>query len=340
MRSSAPNGKVTMRDIARRFKVNTSTVSRALAGDTRISEAIRFDIKSYASEVRYKPSPLRRSRKQAIGLMSFCATGGEPDDSYQKEIVHGASKLLFAQGYHLHVEFLRREASSWPAFLTDCRVDGVLLAGHPPLEVCKRLRAEGVPAALISDTLERTGCFCARPDPTDGTVQAVRRLIELGHRQIGLVASRREYPTVEQRYQAFCFAMFDAGLTPNPALMAMDMPTDMRGGRQGVREILKAKERPSAIVFINDQMAVGGMMELLARGLRIPEDVSVLGHDNSGVCEELEPRLSSVDMAFDEVMAEAVELLRLQIEEGFDKPVERALKSRLVERESFAKAKA
>jgi len=332
--------KVTMKDIARRFKVNTSTVSRAIAGDPRISEAIRQAIKSYALSVNYRPNPLRRNKKQAIGLMSFSAVEGEPSDAYQREIVHEVSRLLAPKGLHLHVEFLQRNASRWPAFLNDCRVDGVLVSGNPPVEACERLRKEGIPATVISDTLERTGCSCVRPDPADGTIEGVRRLLELGRREIALVASKREFPTVEMRYKAYCFALFDAGLNPRPSLMAMDLEPDIRGGREGVKRLLDAnKKPPNAIVFMNDLMALGGMMELLARGLKIPEDVSVLGHDNSRVCEELEPTLSSVDMGFHEEMAEAVELLRLQIEEGLSSPVERILKTKLVERGSFAKAR-
>ena len=330
--------KSPLKAIAERFGVNVSTVSRALSGDSRISEETREGIRAFAESIKYSPDVFRRKRRNAIGLMMFSSEAGRIDDQYQRDIVREASNALFESGFHSHVEYLKREDSAWPSFLKDGRVDGVFVSGHPPVEVCARLREHGVPAVLFSDSIERTGCFCVRPDPTEGTMEAVKRLVSLGHRRIGLVASSREFPTVEQRYKAFCFALLDSGLQPDASLMVFEQEPNIRGGRAGVRRLLGQGARPTAIVFINDYMALGGMMELLSSGFKLPGEISIVGHDDSEICAELEPALSSVDMAFKGLMSEALSLLRVQLEDGFDTPVERVLKSTFVERASVARA--
>ena len=328
--------KSPLKSIAEHFRVNVSTVSRALAGDNRISDEKRKEISLFAESLKYTPDVFRRKRRNAIGLMLFSAESGRSDDHYQEDVVQCVSHSLFKWGYHAHVEFLKRDPLAWPSFLKTGRVDGVLLSGHPPLELCARLKSSGIPAVIISDSLERTDCFCVRPDPTNGTMDAVRRLIELGHRRIALISSSREFPTVEQRYKAFCFALLDGGLQPDSSLMLFDQEPNIRGGRSGVRRLLSQGAAPTAIVFINDYMALGGMMELLERGVKLPSDISIVGHDNSGICEELEPALSSVDMALPSLIDEALALLKVQIDDGFDTPVERVSKSTFIERASIA----
>lgn len=340
MNKVGQKGNISLARIAKRFNVNISTASRALSGDPRISVEMKDKIIKYAASVNYKPSPLRRARKQAIGLMIYGNVPGKMDDFYQREVLQTATMQLSNKGYHVHLELLEREVTSWPAFISECRVDGVIVSGHPPVEVCAKLRKEGMPAVIFGDTLERTGCFCVRPDPFDGTIQTVKKLVELGHRDIAYVSSSTEYPTVEQRYKAFCFGMFDNKSTPNPDWVVLGLESNSRGGRIGVRKILDSGKIPSAIVFINDQMALGGMMELLARGFKLPSDMSIVGYDNTSICEEIEPALSSVDMSFEVLVAESIELLRMQIEDGFNNPVEKVMKTHLLVRDSLAKAKA
>jgi LacI family transcriptional regulator len=328
--------KSPLKDIAGHFGVNVSTVSRALAGDSRISDERRNEIRSYAESLNYSPDIFRRKRRNAIGLMLFSSAAGQIEDHYQRVIVREVSSLLYERGYHVHVEYLEREASAWPAFLRNGRVDGVLVTGHPPLEVCQRLREAKVPAVIVSDSLDRTSCFSVRPDPANGTIQALQRLLQLGHKRIAFASSSREYPTVEQRYKSFCFALMDAGLQPDSSLMVFDAEPNIRGGRDCVRRLLAQGSAPSAIVFVNDYMALGGMMELLARGFKLPGDISIVGHDNSEICGELEPGLSSVDLDLQGLIAQAFELLRVQLDENFNTPVERVMKSVFVERESVA----
>jgi LacI family transcriptional regulator len=151
-----------------------------------------------------------------------------------------------------------------------------------------------------------------------------------------LLSSSRIYPSVDERYKAFCFAMLEAGFQPDSQLMRFDLSAGISGGREGVRSLLERGPVPSAMVFTNDYMALGGMMELLARGFKMPSDVSIAGHDNSEFCAELEPALSSVDIAFEQMLSDALSLLSAQLDDGFDTPVEKLAKTVFIERASVA----
>ncbi len=329
--------KSPLQQIASHFGVNASTVSRALAGDSRISDLKRKEICSFAESLRYCPNVFRRKRRETIGLMIFSDADACVEDNFQREFVRCASNALFERGYHVHVEFLKREKDAWPAFLKNGRVDGVLVSGHPPIELCQRLRESKIPTLVFTDTLERTGCFCVKPDLAEGTQKIVHRLFELGHRRIALLSSSRVYPSIEERYKAFCFALMELGLQPDPSLMIFDLAPSISGGRDGVKMLLERGAPPSAIVFINDYMALGGMMELLTRGFKLPYDISIASHDNLEICKELDPPLASVDISFGQMLSDALELLFAQLDNGFDIPVEKVSKSCFIERASIAK---
>lgn len=331
--------KSPLKMIAEHFGVNVSSVSRALSGVRGVGEKRRREICDYAASIGYAPDLFRRKRKNAIGLMMFCRKPGLFDDNYQRDFVSMASNALFEEGFHAHLEFLERVPDAWPSFLSNGRVDGVLVSGHPPLEICERLRNSGIPSVLFSDTLERSGSFCVRPDISTGTVEAVKRLVALGHKKIAYVSSAREFPTVEQRFKAFCYALLDCGLQPDNSLMIFDKTANISGGRAGTDELLEKGAKPTAIIYTNDYMAMGGMMSLLEKGFKLPEDISIAAHDNSDICTDLQPELASVDMDFSGLVKSALELLKVQLEDEFYKPFEKVTKAVFIERASIASVK-
>jgi DNA-binding LacI/PurR family transcriptional regulator len=236
---------------------------------------------------------------------------------------------------HIQVQFILRHSSSteWPIFLSENRVDGVILAGHPPADLCKKLYRREIPTVVIHDTAARTFCTCVSPDFKPATKEAVRRLVSLGHQRIGFVISNREFPTVESRYQGYLEALRESGVEPRAEWVIDKKPSNIIGGREAIRDYLKVGKLPTAIVFTNDWMAFGAAKELVKQGYRIPEDISLMGHDNISICEEMDPPLTSVDGKLDTLVSIVFEDLMRQMDGHMD-VVERSLAGTLVWRET------
>ena len=303
---------VTLKELAGRLDVAPSTISRALAGGAGVGAKKVREIRQMADAMNYRPRSMRRTLSRTLGLIIATERLDEPDDAFQSETIYEAVRAVAGSDWHIHIEFVDRRSGSHrlPAVVREGRVDGLLLSGHPPVEFCRVLREEGVPTIVLQDTLLRTGCSCIIPDVAGATESAVNHLIEMGHRRIGLVTIPTEFPTVQRRDEGYQRAMLAAGMTPAASLEVKVASSSLHQGQVAVRQLLAGGERPTAIVFVTDRLAVGGMTELARAGLRIPQDISLIGHDNSSLAKESDPPLSSVDLNFGQTARRAVEFLQ------------------------------
>jgi len=326
--------------LARQAGVDVSTVSRSLAADPRISAVRTAEVRRLARRLGYTPKPLRRKRAGAIGLIIAAQNPGLADDFFQQQVILAAERYATERKNHVHVQFIPREPRKpvWPALLAERRVDGVFLAGHPPVDLCRKIRERGIPAVVACDVAERTGCCSVLMDSTEAIALAVHRLIDLGHRRIGMVLTRHEFPSVETRYRGYRQALAGAGIELDDRLVLTGLEPNVLGGRTAVTQYLETRELPAAILFTNDWMALGAMNELSLRGLRVPDDVSLIGHDNVSLCDELKPRLTSIDGSVDAMVARALDLLVRQID-GEAVPDQDTLTATLVWRDSCDRPK-
>lgn len=332
---------VTLREIAARVEVDVATVSRALAGNPGVSRARMEEIRAVAQAMGYRPRPFRRKRVDAMGLIVCSVDRDTPNPGYFERMIYQAEIGAMALGKHLHLHLLRpgSESGEWPAFIAENRVDGVVVLGHPPETFYRRLASEPIPAVAVNDVVERTATDCVLCDPTAGVSEAVLRLLALGHRSIGLVLTHRAFPTVSRRLVAYTDTLKQAGYEPDPRWILEDMPQGLRGGQRAIRTYMSSGILPTAILFNDDWLAMGGVYELARQGMRVPEDVSIVGYDNTAIAQELSPSLSSVDNQEQPLMERALAMLQERME-GLDEPPRQViLPSRLVWRESCARFK-
>lgn len=333
---------MTLRDIAKQINVDVGTVSRALAGDGRVGKERADHIRSFAQAMGYRPRPLRRKRADAIGLVMRAADMNTPQPGHHERMLYLAEVGANRLNKHLHVHMFKNgeERAEWPKFLAENRVDGMIVVGHGSSTFYDRLRREPVPTVALNDTVEHTDVDCVMCDPTQGMRDAVGRLLGLGHRSIGLVLTRRQYPTVSRRYSAYMAAMAEAGVEPDPQWIVQDVPDGLRGGQQAVRTYAANGSMPSAIIFNDDGVAFGGVYELARRGMMVPTDISVVGYDNSAMSAEQSPSLSSIDNQEQHLMDRALAMLQERIDGLDEPPRQETVDSRLVWRESCTVAKA
>jgi LacI family transcriptional regulator len=331
--------RVGIRDLARMASVDISTVSRALNRDPRVSEVRAKAIRELARKEGYRPRPLRSNRTQAIGVLIGSARTdriGGVGEHFLERIAWIAQQVLSEHRMHVNVECVLRgdKAQRLPAIVQENRVDGVLIAGHPPVDLVQRICAHGMPVVAINDSVERLKIACVRSDPSVAIHGAILRLAAWGHRRFGLLMNDLEIPSSKARFDAYRAALSDIDIAADPAWIVSDLPQEISGGRAGVRELARRGDLPSAILCCNDWVALGAMMALQSQGLRVPRDVSVLGHDDVSFCEDLEPRLTSISRPEHVMVSEAVRLLLEQIEGDPQSPSDVRVEGAIVWRDS------
>ncbi|WP_115788639.1 LacI family DNA-binding transcriptional regulator [Arthrobacter silvisoli] len=330
------NARPTIYDVAQRAGVSKSLVSLVLRNAPHVAEAKREAVKKAIQELGYRPS----QAASALASQSTRSVGLLIDDfrnPWFVELLAGARSVLDPAGYTLTVADLRLEEASGrnpvDGFLAQ-HVDALVVAAEAPPEMVRDVRVPLVIAGtrsltpLLGNSLEDGGpADVVAGDDDAGGQLAARHLLERGHRRIAHLSGQGA--PAEHRRQGFVRAMAAAGA--EPLVYGLDGGTDEADGFRAMRQALEAGERaagapPTAVFAANDVMALGAMAALRDAGLRVPEDVSVLGYDDSPLAAYGYIRLSTVDghsrrlgaeaaqMALDRMAAPAAPARRLLLE--------------------------
>lgn len=308
-----------IKDVAERAGVSVTSVSRVLNGEKYISQRILEKVNEAIKELNYSPSQIARSLKKqktdTIGVIVpdltnyFCST-----------ILSSIEESASEYGYNLIVcniaENLDKELRYLHA-VREMRVDGIIImhqkvderilsfiesASMPILFSCVRSPLPERFSVLIND-------YQAARDATD-------YLIQLGHRRIAFLGGDLEDITSGQsRYQGYLDALSQAGIPLNPDFIRFGN-YKQESGHLMMREILEREsgERPTVVFAASDDMAVGAMNSILDHGLRIPEDISIMGFDDSLIAQAVRPMLTSMHQPARELGRTSLEYLHNLIE--------------------------
>jgi LacI family transcriptional regulator, repressor for deo operon, udp, cdd, tsx, nupC, and nupG len=278
----------SINDVARAAGVSASTVSRALRGRPGVSDEVRAQIAAVAAQLGYtasrSASSLASGRTYTIGVLVpyvgrwFFGT-----------VVDAAEKVFSAAGYDVLLYNLGSPETR-KRFFTRLpvrkRVDAVLSLRIPDDEESAALRSLGVPlATTVGGT--RPGFTVVGIDDRAGTESAVRHLVNLGHRRIGMISGASgplHWTTPIERSNAYLDVLADAGIEHDPALEA-DGDYTVEGGERAMTELLALRHPPTAVFAQSDEMAMGALRALRRHRLRVPEDVSVVGFDDHELSE-------------------------------------------------------
>ncbi len=313
----------SIKDVAREVGVSTATVSRALRGLPRVSDETRVKVLQVAARLDYVASPhaasLASGQTRAVGVIVPFVTRW-----FYGSVIQGAEELLREAGYDLLLYNLAGdEAARHRVFRTHLlhkRVDAVLvLSLNPTDEEVAALAKLDRPVAVVGATVE--GWSSVRIDDVETARIAVRHLVELGHRRIGYVGGSLEeqldFAAPLDRLNGYRAAMADAGLTVESSMEVVGDFT-VRGGLAATRLLLDVEPRPTAVFAASDEMAVGAVHAVREAGLRVPEDVSVIGIDDHEMAEFFE--LTTVAQPVREQGQLAARLLLEALDDDFDDP--------------------
>ena len=307
----------TIKDIARETGLSKSLVSLALAGRSGVSEASRERILTTARDLGYSSNTWARSlvrgKTQLIGVVTT-----DLANSYHTEIVTAVEDEAERNGYGVLLAHGRRT----PEILAD-KVDEMLRLGVDGLVVVSsRVPAERLAEAAARRPLVVVGRPAAVPEAADsihnddeaGARMAVRHLVELGHERIVFVAtSRRE--AMQARQRAYGRALAEAGLGDGRVVHWSQDGVSAESAQVVLAAAgLAGDSAPTAVFVSNDRAAVALMGAALDAGIRVPEQLSVVGYDNTALAEAIRPALTSVDQPRTVMGARAVQLLLERIE--------------------------
>jgi LacI family transcriptional regulator len=328
-----------MAELARAAGVSMATASRALSDHPRVAAGTRARVQSVAADLGYVHNTvartLRTNRSYTLGLISDqIAT-----TPYAGRIILGAQEAAAAQGWLLLLlnsggdpELERREIQT----LLQRQVDGLLYAAMYHQVVSPPPLLTHVPSVLLDARADDASLPSVVPDEVGGARAAVAELVRHGHRRIGLVTHADDIPATHGRLQGYREELLAAGLPFDPSLVAVG-PSTSQGGYPAALALLERTDRPTALFCFNDRMAMGAYQAAATLGLRVPEDVSVIGFDNQEtVADCLRPGLTTMALPHYEMGVWAVEAVLARIHQP-DAAVQHAvLGCPLVVRESVA----
>ena len=295
-----------MKDVAALAGVSVTTVSHVLsdAVGKRISAETRDRVRSAADQL---------GRTHTLALVSDkIATS-----PHAGHMILGAQEAASKLGWLLMLvntsndaDLEEREITS----LLDRQVDGFLYATmyHRVVEVPRVLA--GSPTVLLDARPLDGSVSSVVPDEVDGGRAAVAELLRHGHRRVGFVTNVDDIPATRGRLEGYRHALTEAGVPFDPRLVVPEVP-DTHGGQRAARQLLEAPDHPTALFCFSDSMAMGAYHAAAELGLRIPQDVSVVGFDNHElIADGLRPELTSVALPHYEMGVRAVEQLLHEID--------------------------
>lgn len=319
----------TIRDVAAHAGVSRTTVSYVLNGrhnEEHIPEETCRRVQESARELGYHPNALARGltrrRTDSIGMVLQWAEWFSVWPGFLSEMMRGVTESSFRE--RLDLVLHTREAPGGAdiraeaAALMDGRVDGVLLMRNDGDLLPDLLRERGLPFVLM---------FCRSSHPEDPVVEAdnvaggrvaTEHLIGLGHRRILHVAGGEESSSGRERKAGYLVALADAGLEVNPdgVLPAWEFGPAVQWEPIEAQLSLPPGERPTAVFAWYDGAARRVLEIAKAQGLRVPEDLSVIGYDSTPICLEMDPPLTSVRQPVREMAAYATSLLAHRLRGG------------------------
>ncbi|CAM5528238.1 LacI family DNA-binding transcriptional regulator [Streptomyces narbonensis] len=317
--SGRQTGRPTLEEVAARAGVGRGTVSRVINGSPKVSEQAKAAVEQAVAKLGYVPNRAARalagSRTDAVALVIPETEARLFAEPYFLDIIRGVSAELADADKQLLLTLIRsdQERQRFEQYLAAQRVDGVLLVsvhGDDPLP--DQVRALGLPAVLNGRRSEDERVSFVDSDNTGAGRTAVAHLAARGRRSVATITGPLDMYVARCRLDGYREGLAEAGLPPDEGLVAHGDFTE-EGGRRAMRELLDRRPGLDAVFAASDVMAAGARGVLREAGRRVPEDVALVGVDNSAVARHMDPPLTSVRQPIEEMGRTMARLLLQEI---------------------------
>lgn len=327
----------TLADVARLAGVSLGSASRVLSVPEQVKPATREKVERAVVQLGYIRDGAARAlaSRRTHTIAALYPTLNNPIFAHS---THSMQQTLWRLGYQLLITSPEYQTSDEPAIIRatlERGVDGLIMVGTDHSDdIYALLRQRGLPYVLIWSTDETDYPHCVGISNFQSMYDLTRVVLEYGHRDIAVCGghtARNE--RARGRRDGVLAAMAEQGLAM-PAEWILETPLSYQAGRDAFRQLWSGKRRPTAILFGTDLQAIGALYEARRMGVRVPQDVSILGFDNIEEGEFMQPALSTIRLPAHEIGRLAAERVVALIE-GRDMPPARPLAHSVLLRESL-----
>ncbi len=326
----------TIRDIAKLANVSVSTVSKALNARADVSERTRRKILEIAQQINYDISRLRREgplvQSRNIDVI-FCREEKPLSlNPFYSRVLEGIEGELALNHFNLVLTLLpNKKDVPIPPPIINQEVDGVILVGVFNQDFIHRIKKINLPVVLIDPKIVVEEFTQVLIDNEHGSYTATQYLIQKGHRRIGFISGPLERQSFFQRFLGYKKALEFHGIPFDKALVQTG---GLEEGYENTKRLLRLNNRPTAIVSANDINAIYGLRAIQEMGLKVPQDISIIGFDDIELSKMSTPQLTTIRVYKEEMGSIAVRLLMQHLKREISKPVISIVPTRLVERRS------
>ena len=303
---------ITIVDIAEKVGITPSAVSKAFSNNPRISSETKIKVNKAAQELGYKPNSLAIAlRKGASGLIGVVVPGVHY--SFFSTAIKGIEEFLTDRGYNVVIVQTRDSANQEARQLDGlmkARVDGIIASLAMETKDYSRYLniSQEIPVVLFDRTFSHELISEVTVNDFEGATIAVKHLLGMGYRRIAHLAGFEHVRPFGLRIEGYKFALSEAGILPRMDYIYQCAPNS-KDGETAMSNLLALDEPPDAVFAASDYLAYGAMQAALKRGIKVPEEIGIVGFSNEEFSQQITPSLSTVDQYSERLGLCAAEIL-------------------------------
>ena len=334
----------TIKDVAKLAKVSIATVSLVIHKHKRISEETRERVLKAIETLNYHPSRSARglvSRK--TGNIGFILTNDHflRTEPFYTQIFMGTEFEAHTSEYYILLTTVLSnyaEGDHLPRFVLERNIDGMIVAGKVPSLLIDKLVKYNLPIVFIDFMPSGKKSGVVIVDNISGGMQATDHLIELGHKRIGFIGGDIGHPSISDRLEGYKKALEISKIKFNSKLIDVEENYPARNnGYSAAKRLFEKNKDITAVFACNDAMAIGVMQYLKEKGIKVPDNVSIIGFDDVVSEDSIEPSLSTIRVPKMELGVEAMKLMIDLMKNGVQKTKKTVVPVQLIVRKSTGK---
>jgi len=334
-RSTAKQSRMDINTVAKLARVSIATVSRTINHVPTVNAQMAKRVWDAIRELNYFPNTQARAlvsgRSRLLGLIV-----SEITNPFFPELIQGFEDVAVESGYEILVSSTNYDPDRMSLCIRrmlERNAEGVAIMTFGIEEpLLDQLAIRNVPIVTVDVGPDRPGFSLLKVDYLHGIRQGVQHLAALGHRKIGFISGPKRLHSAQSRLSAFTNSLTECGIPPEPSWL-LEGDHTLEGGIAAMERILESGRVPTAVMCSNDMTAIGVLHKLYRAGLRVPDDLSVIGFDDIHMARVTIPPLTSIHMSRHELARTAVMALRAHLE-GIELDRERKVDTYLVVRET------
>lgn len=329
----------SIKDVALKAHVSTTTVSHVVNRTRFVSDKVRGEVEAAIRELGYVPSAVARSLKsnttKTIGmLIPNCS------NPYFAEIVRSVEDHCFGAGYTLilcNTDDDPHRQGAYLQVLSEKRIDGmIIISTGEDKDLLRLLQGLPIPTVLLDREIDEVNCDLVETAHLQGGMMATDHLIGLGHRRIACLAGPADLNSSLQRIEGWRTALAKSGLASETADLLWHSDFSSQGGFSTMQSILASPLAPTAVFVCNDLMCIGALSAAHEAGVRIPQDMSLIGFDDIELARFASPALTTIAQPKHRIGVVAVDMVLERIQGGRVQARQVLLQPELIVRSSTA----